>query len=251
MIKLISTFTLIGMLIGFILFEMYHLFNNKNETFMTSNFKRFDMDFVYLIIWGLIFTICTYFWIIFITHFWIVILLFAYLLISERFIYNNTYFSTKSFTFVRKNYAIAIIAGSSIIMICFIVFNFFSSQIFLVGGIFEGADWFTSTFVNMVKSPQIGSISALMVIGGFAVVIGKSRKSSAYETIGYFLIISLPIFSIFNTFLNSIDDIQFIATAIYMAFQSEGLTLIVYVVIEIMFYMLLCSIIVAFTSLID
>lgn len=247
MIDFTLTITLLlGMIVGFILCEVYHLFYYRNLMDVKFENRRFNVDFGYLLIWSIAFVSLSVLLNIDINiDIWICIALFIYLFISETVFYDRNI----KLKYNHNSIALAVLIGASFVFIIFVSWSFASSL--FSSSVFEGADWFTDTFLGLIRQPEVISIISLMTIGAFSIIIGKARRSSAYATIGFFMIVALPIFSIFDTLLTDIDSIQDKAAEIYIAFQSEGLALIIYTVIMTIFYILLTSIIIAFTSLLD
>jgi len=242
---ILSIIFLIGMIIGFLISEIYHHLKIEKELIETSpSFNRFNVDLGYLLIWSFAYIILIYFFNLdVIINLFIAIALIGYVFITDFYVYNKN--ETIHFKWVKNNVSLSFFLGG-ILILCFI-FGFGLSLNIASAGIFEGSDWFTETFFSFLQNPSIVAIVSLMTIGGFMVIIAKTRRSGAFASVGYFLIMGLPIFTIFDTLL----EIQFKAQAIYTAFGSEGLTVIIYTVIMLIFFILLTSVIVAMTSLID
>jgi hypothetical protein len=117
------------------------------------------------------------------------------------------------------------------------------------GAVFSTADWFTEIFVSFIEGEDVASIIGLMTIGALVLIVAKARGSAGFSVAGFMLVIFLPIFSVFDKVFTGINEIQFIAPVLYEIFVNPALCLFIYVILMLVFYFLLCSIILLFISM--
>lgn len=139
----------------------------------------------------------------------------------------------------------------SLFILLAICLGAFISYPLIHGQLFSTADWFSETFYSFLRDDTVAALLALMTIGALTIIIAKARRSESFAVAGYFLIVGLPIFSIMDTIFTKIDQIEYLAPALFATFQNAGLCLVIYVIILMAFYMLLSSVIFVFLSFLD
>lgn len=229
--------------IAFLGIEFY-FFRSKKENKL---WLRFNVLFITFITFGGVLIVFIYIMNManLMLVFWFNLIILFYIAISEFFLNRQAKFEINP----NKKNRYSIVFALILVLAIFLLHGYLS-QIYS-GALFETADWFSSTFLAMLQDPSIEALVGLMTIGALTVLIGKARGASSYMVSGYFLIIGLPIFSVFQTFFTDIEEIQYKASEIYAVFRSEALTLIIYVFIQIIFYTLLSSVALTFLSMIN
>lgn len=178
------------------------------------------------------------------TSYWLSVIILIYVTISEVFLYQKDI----SVRFVRNNSKFTLLFGGIALLIGLTSYSLVRAN---SGLIFGSADWFSITFLSVLRSESIYGIIALMTIGGITTIIGRARRSATMSIMGYFLVVGLPIFSVFDSLFQSSEDIEFTAPELITAFENEAIAIIVHTVVLILFYVLLASIVLAFSSLVD
>jgi hypothetical protein len=245
---LLGLLATLGLILAFFIMEMYFYYAIKEEGSLRNYWKRFNSLFI-LISLALMLSLSL---VIFMDlkefgmMFWMGIILFVYTFTSEMLFYEKQ----MKFRFKPKaKITVLIIISLAILIIC-ISYSLYTGSI-ISGGIFSTSSWFTVTFLNILNNENVNALIALMVMGAITLLIAKARGSETFAISGYFLIIILPLMTIFDSLLTDLDQIEQIAPELISAFQNEGLALFVYVIIQFMFYSLLTSLVIGSISYIE
>jgi len=176
--------------------------------------------------------------------YYIVLVILTYTILSDYFL-NDTNQKIR----INAEKKMRLVYVFVLILLFIIIFLQYYFAAVLGEGLLDSITWFSTTFVNLLEDPSIQSLVGIMTIGALMVIIGRARASSAYLTMGFFLICALPIFSIFEILFNGVDTIEI--NMLVSVFGDEGIALLLYIIIVILFYFLLVQIIVIFASTIE
>jgi hypothetical protein len=112
-------------------------------------------------------------------------------------------------------------------------------------------NWFSDTFMSFFNSTNIAATATFLFIGALVLIMGKARHQAGLQTIGKFLVIGMPIFDVLNTFFNVNLRTEIVNSPLYHVFENLAFCLIVYVIMQLLFYLLIVSIVLSFISMMD
>lgn len=241
---------------AFLFMEIYWNMKAKNSLNPTAySDKRFNVYFIILIPSIITFILIDYYY--HLTHLIcseiLLLVVFLYLILSDKFLFGRKYHY--HFNFKQNPEILAELIISGILLLVLIIstlYQTFNQASLIQGAVFGGNnDWFSETFTQMLSSDNVGAILTLMIIGGLTIIIAKGRRSRSMAVSGFFLIIGLPLFDVIDSLFRTDAESRIVDTAIYTTFQNVGLSIFIYTIIQMMFYMLVISIVVSFISLIS
>lgn len=119
------------------------------------------------------------------------------------------------------------------------------------GQVLTSQTWIDIIFENLLNEPMTQAYGSLLIIGGLAAIIGKTRGSMATLTAAYFLILFIPILTLMNSMFMSDETLYLKANIIYSVFASSFFTRLIYLTMQALLYSFASSLVLIFINMIQ